>query len=107
MSKLAKIIGFISQKIGFSCSSRNSRDFIEGWFLGTGTTVKAWRFESRPFGKIEFKFGFAVHTRKDFKFGFFKVRYDFRIGFVFAFGYGAFVLSYYRQAPTSQEGSTT
>lgn len=92
---MKKILGFLAQKIGLSCGSRNSRSFIDGWFLGAGITVKAWVWESRPIGRYEWKFGVAIHSRKDFKFGLSHVEYDCRIGRVFAFGYGAFVISHY------------
>lgn len=92
---MKKLLGFIAQKIGLSCSSSNSRAFIDGWFLGSGITVKAWTWESRPYGKYDWKIGFVIHSRKDFKFGFSHVEYDCRIGQVFSFWYGAIVISHY------------
>jgi len=92
---MKKLLGFIAQKIGLSCSSSNSRNFIDGWFLGSGITVKAWSWQSRSFGKYEWKIGIAIHSRKDFKFGFSHVEYDCRIGWVFSFGYGAIIISHY------------
>jgi len=102
---MKKLIGFLAQKIGFSCGSSNSRSFIDGWFLGSGITVKTWTWESPAFGRYEWKVSLVLHTRKDFKFGFSIVEYDCRksineqrrskIGRVFAFGYGAIVISNY------------
>lgn len=92
---MKKILGFLAQKIGCSCSSRNSRAFIDGWFLGAGITVKAWVWESRPIGRDEFKFGVSIHSRKDFLFGVSHVKSDCRVGRVFAFGYGAIIISHY------------
>jgi hypothetical protein len=93
---MKKILGFIAQKIGMPCSSRNSRAFIEGWLLGAWVTVKAWAWRSPAFGRREWRIGVAIHTRKDFKFGFFLTKYHYRVdreGAVFSFGYGSIVLS--------------
>lgn len=73
---MKKILGFLAQKIGFSCWTGNSRAFIDGWFLGTGITVKTWSWESRAFGRYEWKIGIVLHTRKDFKFGLSYTEYD-------------------------------
>lgn len=92
---MKSLLGFIAQKIGLSCSSSNSRAFIDGWFLGSGITVKAWSWESKPYGKYEWKIAVIIHSRKDFKFGFSYSEYDCRIGKVFSFWYGAIVISHY------------
>jgi hypothetical protein len=89
------ILGFLAQKFGFSCGSRNSRSFIDGWFLGAGLTFKSWSWESRPFGRHEFKIGLVIHSRKDFKFGFSYTKYHSRIGRAFAFIYGVFFISHF------------
>jgi len=83
------------QKMGFSFGSGNSRSFIDGWFLGAGITVKTWTWQSRAFGRHEWKIGIVLHSRKDFKFGFSYAEYDCLLGRVFAFGYGAIVISNY------------
>jgi len=92
---MKKVFGFIAQKMGLSCSSLNSRAFIDGWFLGSGILVKTWIWETRPLGKYEYKLGLVIHSRKDFKFGFSHAEYDCRIGMVFSFGYGAIVISHF------------
>lgn len=92
---MKKILGFLAQKVGLSCGSSNSRAFIDGWFLGAGITVKTCSWESRAFGRYEWKIGIVLHTRKDFKFGGSRAEYDCRLGRVFAFGYGAVVISHY------------
>lgn len=92
---MKKVLGFLSQKIGLSCSSGNSRAFIDGWFLGAGITLKTWSWQSRAFGRHEWKIGIVLHSRKDFNFGFSYAEYDCRFGRIFAFGYGAVVISYY------------
>lgn len=92
---MKKIIGFIAQKIGFGCGSHNSREFVDGWFLGAGITVNAWLWESCAIGRHKWKVAIVLHTRKDFKVGLSYAEYDCRVGRVFSFGYGAFVISHY------------
>ncbi len=92
---MKKIFGFLAQKIGFACSISNSQSFVDGWFLGAGITVKKWAWETRPFGKYEWRYSLVIHTRKDFKFGFSYTEYDCRNGKVFSFWYGAIIISHY------------
>lgn len=90
-----KILGFLFAKIGLSCSSTYGRSFIDGWFLGAGIKVAAWAWQSKAWGKYEYRLGLVLHTRPDFKFGHSFVEYDCRVGRVFSFWYGAIIISHY------------
>ena len=91
---MKKILGFIAQKIGFSCNSSYSRAFIDGWFLGAGIMVKRWVLESQSFGKYSYRVGVVISSRCDFVFGLVITEYNARTAHVFMMWYVAIVLSH-------------
>jgi len=89
------ILGYLSAKFGFSCSSSNTETFIRGWFLGSGISAKTYSYIGCKFFKNDLQFFFTIKTRKDFTFGLKTHFYDCRKSVVFSFGYGLIGYHYY------------
>jgi hypothetical protein len=95
------VLGYIFGKLNIPCSSRYSKEFCDGWFLGAGLLVRDWSYFTNGFdwfGRRDVVFFIMIVTRKSWKYGYHSYGglHKKNVKFL-SFGYMVFGFSYYKK----------